>query len=118
MSEENDSEKTQIFLRPAGSAAPTPPRPAAPEREVLLKPPKPPAVDTTNLDFDITGSGEASEHAAASAPAAQASPAAPAARPQAQAAAPAAPAKSSSAGLVIGMLVVVAVAVAVYVFLR
>ena len=58
--DDNDHEKTQIWL-PGGAAPPKPRKPSAVEHEMLLKPAKKAAVDSTAVDFDITtGTGAAS----------------------------------------------------------
>jgi hypothetical protein len=105
MSDEDDNEKTQIFLRPAGEATPAPPTASAPAHEVVIKPARKAADKTrTAVDFDVTASGATGEVASA--------------RPRATGDA-AAPQANSSRGIVIGVgVAVIAAVVAAVVLLR
>ena len=102
MADEDDHEKTQIFLRPGNSAAAAPPKPEEKAHEVVLKPARK-AADTTQtaVDFDITGEHHATGAATK-----------PAAKPAV------APSKSSALGLIVGAVAAVIVAVAAFVLLR
>ncbi|MGE0483993.1 MAG: hypothetical protein AB7Q81_07625 [Gammaproteobacteria bacterium] len=69
MADEDDHEKTQIFLRPANSAAPAAPKPEEKAHEVVIKPARKAGDETrTAVDFDVTASGRAQPPAAQSAP--------------------------------------------------
>lgn len=62
--DDNDHEKTQIWL-PGGALPPKPRNPSAVEHEMLLKPARKAAAETTAVDFDITtGTGAESPKAA------------------------------------------------------
>lgn len=61
--DDNDHEKTQIWL--PGGELPKPKRPAAAEHEVLLKPARKPSAEQTKVDFDITTGSAASTPSAA-----------------------------------------------------
>ena len=102
--DDDDVEKTQIFLRPSSGGMAPPPKPAEQANEVNLKP-QAPAAESSNVDFDITGS-----HTAPTTPVTDAAPK-PAPRPASQ------PAQSGSNGLLV-VLVLVAIALVGYLIVR
>ncbi|MEX2482325.1 MAG: hypothetical protein WD928_15815 [Gammaproteobacteria bacterium] len=61
--DDNDHEKTQIWL--PGGELPKPKKPTAAAHEVLLKPARKPPAEQTKVDFDITTGSAASTTTAA-----------------------------------------------------